>query len=382
MKSLSILGSTGSVGTQTLDVVRHNPGKYKVAALSCSSRIDILMKQIEEFSPEVVCVFDEKKADMLKAKADVEVVSGMKGLISVSRLKAADTVVNSLVGSIGVMPTIEAINAGKNIALANKETLVTAGEIVMDLVKSRGVELKPIDSEHSAIFQCLQGESMKDLKRLIITCSGGAFRDWKKEQLSNAKARDALKHPNWDMGNKITIDSATLMNKGFEVIEAKMLFGVDYENIDVVLHPQSIIHSLVEYSDTSVIAQLGWPDMKIPIQYALSHPGRIANGFKPLDLVKVSRLDFRQPDLERFPCLGYAYEAGRSGGTMPAVVNAANEIAVAAFLKDRIGFMDIPRLIREAMDSQKIIRHPDIDDILETDKNVKSRLSEEVLVDD
>ncbi len=376
MKSISILGSTGSIGTQALDVIKNNPSEFKVKSLSCNGNIELLQKQISEFKPEVACVFDEEKADLLKV--DVPVYSGMEGLIKLAKLDSADTVLNSLVGSIGVMPTVEAIKAGKNIALANKETLVTAGEIVMDLVSKNNVSLKPIDSEHSAIFQCLNGEKKEDVKRIIITCSGGAFRDKTIEELKSVKAADALKHPNWDMGNKITIDCATLMNKGFEVIEAKMLFGVDYDNIDVVIHHQSIIHSLVEFKDTSVIAQLGWPDMKIPIQYALSHPKRFSNNLESLDLLKVFQLNFEKPDLEKFPCLKYAYEAGKIGGTVPCVMNAANEVAVAGFLQGKIGFLDIPKLIKEAMDEHKNINNPELDDVLEVDKKVKDNTNKKI----
>lgn len=371
MKSICILGSTGSIGTQALEVIKNNPAEFKVKGLACNSNILLLKKQIEEFKPEAVAVFDEEKADELRKECNVDVYSGMDGLIKISRLDSADTVLNSLVGSIGVKPTVEAIKAKKNIALANKETLVTAGEIVMELVEKNDVELKPIDSEHSAIFQCVQGWNKKDIRRIILTCSGGAFRDKTLEEMRNLKAEDALKHPNWNMGNKITIDCATLMNKGFEVIEAMMLFGVDYDNIDIVIHPQSIIHSLVEFKDTSVMAQLGWPDMRLPIQYALSHPKRFENNLKSLDLVKVSELNFKEVDLNRFPCLKYAYEAGKIGGTMPCVMNAANEVAVKAFLEGKIGFPDIPRLIKEAMDKHKNIRNAELDDILDVDRKIK-----------
>ena len=376
MKSLSLLGSTGSIGTQSLDVIRSNPDKFKVAALACNSNIELLKKQISEFNPEIACVFDKEKADSLKV--DIPIYSGMEGLIELSKLDSADTVLNSLVGSIGVKPTVEGIKAGKNIALANKETLVTAGDIVMDLVDKKNVSLKPIDSEHSAIFQCLNGNERKDVKKLIITCSGGAFRDKTLDEMKNLKAADALKHPNWNMGSKITIDCATLMNKGLEVIEAHHLFGVSYDDIDVVIHPQSIIHSLVEFCDTSVIAQLGWPDMKIPIQYALSHPARFSNNLKSLDLVKVGQIDFSAPDLTRFPCLAYAYSAGKEGGSMPCVMNAANESAVAGFLDGKIGFMDIPKLIKEATTEHKNIKNPELDDILEIDKKVKEKTKEKI----
>ncbi|MBD3164602.1 1-deoxy-D-xylulose-5-phosphate reductoisomerase [Candidatus Woesearchaeota archaeon] len=369
MKNISILGSTGSIGTQALEVIRNNPSEFKVKGLACNSNISLLKKQIGEFKPEAACVYDKDKADSVSL--DIPVYSGMDGLIKLAKLESTDTILNSLVGSIGVKPTVEAIKAKKNIALANKETLVTAGDIVMELVEKNNAELKPIDSEHSAIFQCLNGERKEDVKKLIITCSGGAFRDKSIEEINNLKAADALKHPNWNMGAKITIDSASLMNKGLEVIEAHYLFGVAYDNIDVVIHPQSIIHSLVEFKDTSVKAQLGWPDMKIPIQYALSHPFRLSNNLKSLDLVEVGELNFSKPDLSRFPCLSYAYSAGKTGGSMPAVMNAANEIAVGAFLEGKIGFMDIPRLVKEAMDEHKIIKNPGLDEILEINRKVK-----------
>jgi 1-deoxy-D-xylulose-5-phosphate reductoisomerase len=379
MKSISILGSTGSIGVQSLEVIKNNPDSFKVAALACNSNIDLLKKQIETFKPEIACVFDKEKADELKTQVDIEILSGMEGLVKLSTLDPADTVLNSLVGSIGVKPTVEAIKAKKSIALANKETLVTAGEIVMSLVGKNNVELKPIDSEHSAIFQCLNGEKKENIKRIIITCSGGAFRDKTREELIKVTAEDALKHPNWDMGNKITIDSATLMNKGFEVIEAKMLFGIDYSNIDIVIHPQSIIHSLVEFKDTSILAQLGWPDMKIPIQYALTHPKRFNNSLKPLNLLEVSQLNFKKPDTGRFPCLKYAYEAGKAAGTMPCVMNAANEIAVKAFLDDKISFTDIPRIIKEKMDSHNLIKNPELNDILDIDRKIKETTTKEVM---
>ena len=376
MKTISILGSTGSIGVQTLDIVRRNPDEFKVIGLACHSNISLLREQILAFKPEIAAVFDEESAEELQGSVDLEIVCGMDGLKRVASLAAVDTVLNALVGSIGIEPTVHAIKNGKNIALANKETLVSAGEIVMDLVRKHKVELKPIDSEHSAIFQCTQGQDF--IKKIIITCSGGAFRDKTLQEMKHLTSADALMHPNWDMGNKITIDSATLMNKGFEVIEARMLFNVDYDDIEVVIHPQSIIHSLVEFADTSVLAQLGWPDMRLPIQYALTHPHRYLNSHKPLDLVKIGKLNFLEPDLERFPCLGYAYEAGKLGGTMPAVLNAANEIAVQAFLKDKIGYLDIARLIREQMDNHTIVKQPELDDILSLDRDIKENLTKEL----
>ncbi len=369
-KTLSILGSTGSIGTQTLDIVRKFPEKFKIAALSCNKNIELLKKQTEEFKPKIVAVFDEEKADQLKV--DIPVYKGMEGLLKVATLGEAHTVINSLVGSIGVQPTIKAIENIKNVALANKETLVTAGQIVMKKLKFHKTILLPIDSEHSAILQCLQGEKTEDINKITITCSGGAFKNKTKQELENVKASDALQHPTWNMGAKITIDSATLMNKGFEVIEAHWLYNIDYSKIDVVIHPQSIIHSLVEFKDKSVIAQLGMPDMRIPIQYALAYKERLQNENLPqLRLTDTKNLTFKEPDLERFPCLKMAYNAGIKAGTLPAVMNAANETAVKYFLQDKIKFMDIPRLIMKAMDEHKIIKNPDLDEILDIDKKVK-----------
>ena len=370
MKSISILGSTGSIGTQALDVIKNNPSEFSVKALSCNSNINLLKKQISEFKPEFVAVYDKEKADELKV--DIPVYSGMQGLIKVATTIEADTVLNALVGSIGVMPTYQAIKAKRNVALANKETLVTAGDIIMKQVKKHDVSLKPIDSEHSALFQCLNGEDITKVRRLIITCSGGPFRNKSMQELLQMKASDALKHPTWKMGAKITIDSSTLMNKGFEVIEAKWLYNIN--NIDVVVHPQSIIHSMVEYVDKSIMAQLGTPDMRIPIQYALSYPKRINNELEPLDITKQD-LTFEKPDTKRFPCLSYAFEALEKGGTLAAVINAANEVVVKAFLEDKITFMQIPQLIRQAMDNHNIINRPELQDILEVDKQTRIQVA-------
>ncbi len=377
MKTLSILGSTGSIGTQTLGIVRKFPSDFKVVGLSCNSNIGLLKKQIEEFKPSIVAVFDEERADELKV--EIPVYKGMDGLVKVAVMGSANTVVNSLVGSIGVLPTVKAIENLKNVALANKETLVTAGKIVMDRLRFHKTNLLPIDSEHSAIFQCLQGYNISDVNKVIITCSGGAFRDKSKEELVSVKAGDALKHPTWNMGAKITIDCATLMNKGFEVIEAHWLYDLDYSKIDVVMHPQSIIHSLVEFRDRSVIAQLGMPDMRIPIQYALAYPGRLENVDLPqLNLNDVGKMTFKEPDLERFPCLAMAYDCGIKGGSLPAVMNAANEVAVKYFLEDTIKFMDIPRLIMEMIDKHKMIKNPSLDEILEIDKRVKEETAKKI----
>jgi len=371
MKYLSILGSTGSIGTQTLDIVKSNPKEFRIVGLTTNKNIELLKKQIIEFKPEAVAIMDEKKADLLKEKADINVYSGIDGIIKIAKLNNSDTVVNALVGSIGILPTIEAIKNKKNIALANKETLVTAGSIVMDEIKKNKVNLMPIDSEHSAIFQCINGQNINEMAKITITASGGPFRQYTQEQMEKITVKDALKHPTWSMGSKITIDSATLMNKGFEVIETHWLYGIDYDKIDVVVHPQSIIHSLVEFKDISVIAQLGWPNMKIPIQYALSYPKRLDSNEKHLNLAEIKSLSFERPDFEKFPCLKYAYEAGKIGGTMGAVLNAANEIAVYAFLNNKIRFLDIQRIIKNMMSGHKAIKNPDLKQILDVDKKIR-----------
>jgi len=391
MKTLSLLGSTGSIGTQTLEIVKNNLKEFKIAGLTTNNNIELLKKQILEFKPEAVAVMEGEKADLLKKSVDINVYSGIDGIIKVAKLNDADTVVNSLVGSIGVRPTIEAIKSKKNIALANKETLVAAGSIVMEEVKKNNVNLMPIDSEHSAIFQCLNGEIYNNknpinnnlnnknkingyknvVNKIIITASGGPFRNYTKEQMEKVTVNDALKHPTWNMGNKITIDSATLMNKGFEVIEAHWLYNIDYKNIEVVIHPQSIIHSMVEFKDNSTLAQLSLPDMKIPIQYALSYPKRLTLKTKKLNLIEIKNLNFEKPNFDLFPCLKYAYDAGNIGGTMPAVLNAANEVAVHSFLNKKIKFNEIPRIIKKMMDSHNVIKNPALNDILEVDKKVK-----------
>jgi len=371
MKKLSILGSTGSVGTQTLDIVKNNFSEFKVVGLTTNKNIELLKKQIHEFKPEAVAVMDENKANELKKNINVNVYSGIDGIIEIAKLNSADTVVNSLVGSIGVRPTIEAIKNKKNIALANKETLVTAGSVVMDEVKKNNVKLMPIDSEHSAIFQCLNGEKFDDVNKITITASGGPFRNYSKKQMEKVTVETALNHPTWKMGNKITIDSATLMNKGFEVIETYWLYGIDYDKIEIVVHPQSIIHSLVEFKDKSIIAQLGNPSMKIPIQYALTYPKRLGLSVKKLNLTEIKNLSFEEPDFDKFPCLKYAYDAGTVGGTLPAVLNAANEIAVYAFLDKKIKFLEIAKIIKKMIDSHNLIKNPDLNQILDVDEKVK-----------
>ncbi|MCX7923901.1 MAG: 1-deoxy-D-xylulose-5-phosphate reductoisomerase [Clostridia bacterium] len=368
-KRISILGSTGSIGTQSLDVARNlNIG---VAALSANSNIDLLENQVREFTPEIVSVGDEKLAEDLRKRLigmGVEVYSGIDGMKRVASIQSADTVVTSVVGIAGLIPTMEAIRSGKNIALANKETLVTAGAIVMAEAEKYKVKILPVDSEHSAIYQCLMGNNIKDVSKIILTASGGPFRGKNISELADVTLEQALKHPNWSMGSKITIDSATLMNKGLEVIEAKWLFGLEVEQIQVIVHPQSIIHSMVEYVDGSVIAQLGSPDMRIPIQFALTYPERSSNKFSKLDLLQSNNLTFEEPDYETFRSLRLAFDALKVGGTMPAVLNAANEVAVSLFLNKRIGFMDIPRIIEKVMDRHSVNITPCLDDIIEVDK--------------
>ena len=384
MKHLSLLGSTGSIGTQTLDIVRQFPNEFKVVGLTANKNSDLLLKQIKEFKPKAVAIMDKSKIGDLLNFSSCQVYSGIEGLNKIASLEEADTVVNSLVGSIGIEPTCNAIKAKKNIALANKETLVAAGSVIMDEVKKNNVNMMPIDSEHSAIFQCLNGENINEVEKITITCSGGPFKNYTKQQLENVSVQDALNHPTWRMGSKITIDSATLINKGFEIIEAHWLYNMPYEKIKIVIHPQSIVHSLVEFKDKSVIAQMGLPDMKIPIQYALSYPKRFQNLSASLDLTEIKKLEFSEPDFEMFPCLKYAYETGNAGGTLPAVMNAANEVAVYAFLENRIRFLDISRIIRKMMDNHKLIKNPDLNEILEVDKKTKEEtkniIEEEMIV--
>jgi 1-deoxy-D-xylulose-5-phosphate reductoisomerase len=374
VKAITLLGSTGSIGTQTLDIVAHNPDKFRIVGLAAGSNVEMLAQQVLEFRPEIVAIDNEAKLPELKAaltNLDDQpiIVAGAQGTIEVAGYGDAQSVVTGIVGCAGLLPTIAAIKAGKDIALANKETLIAGGPVVLPLVEKYGVKLLPADSEHSAIFQCLQGVPNGGLRRIILTASGGAFRDLPIEKLASVKVADALKHPNWTMGQKITIDSATLMNKGLEVIEAHYLFGMDYDNIDIVIHPQSIIHSLIEVQDTSVLAQLGWPDMRLPLLYALSWPDRIYTDWEKFDLVKAGNLTFREPDHHKYPCMQLAYAAGRSGGSMPAVLNAANEQAVALFLAEKIQFLDIPKLIEKVCDKHRADNNltPSLDDILAAD---------------
>lgn len=368
-KKITILGSTGSIGTQTLEVLR-NLKDIEVVALTANNNIDLLEKQIYEFNPKIVVVMDQKKAEELSSRIEgknVEVLHGLDGLVAVSTLQEIDTVVTSVVGNIGLKPTYEAIKAGKDIALANKETLVSAGKLIINLAKEHNVNIYPVDSEHSAIFQSIQGNYENKIRRILLTASGGPFRGKDREFLKNVTVADALNHPNWSMGKKITIDSSTLMNKGLEVIEAKWLFDVDVEDIEVLIHPQSIIHSGVEFEDGAVITQMGEPDMKVPIQYALTYPNRVKNDYPKIDFSVRNNLTFEKPDMDTFRCLRLAYDALKCGGTMTTVLNGANEIAVERFLNEEISFLQIPELIEKTMNAHDVIYDYDIDDLLEAD---------------
>lgn len=370
MKYISILGSTGSIGTQTLDIVENNPGDLCVRALAAGANVALLEQQIRRFRPVIAAVWKEEAAVDLRERVrdiPVKIVSGMDGLIETVTEEKTQMVVTAIVGMIGIRPTMEAIKAGKDIALANKETLVTAGHLIMPMAKEYGVSILPVDSEHSAIFQSLQGNERGKLCRILLTASGGPFRTRTKDELKNIQVEDALKHPNWVMGRKITIDSATMVNKGLEVIEAKWLFDVTLDQIQVVVHPQSIIHSAVEYVDGAVIAQLGTPDMRLPIQYALFYPSRRSLNSEPLDLFKVGAMTFEAPRPDVFEGLSLAYKAARAGGSMPTVFNAANEKAVAKFLNREIAFLDIVDIIGNAMENHKVIGNPDLDAILDTE---------------
>ncbi len=375
MKRITLLGSTGSIGTQTLDIVAQYPAQFQIVGLATGQNISLFSQQIRQFRPEIVAIQDQNQLKPLKESlTDLDyspiILAGEEGVVEVARHGNSESVVTGIVGCAGLLPTLAAIEAGKDIALANKETLIAGGTIVLPLVKKHGIKLLPADSEHSAIFQCLQGVPEGGLRRIILTASGGAFRDWPAEKLPLVTVQDALKHPNWSMGRKITVDSATLMNKGLEVIEAHYLFEMDYDAIDIVIHPQSIIHSLIELQDTSVLAQLGWPDMRLPLLYALSWPERIYTNWETLDLVKAGNLTFCEPDHYKYPCMQLAYNAGREGGAMPAVLNAANEAAVALFLDEKIAFLDIPRLIEKTCECfipQNTLT-PALEDILNADQ--------------
>lgn len=376
MKKIAILGSTGSIGTQTLEVVREN-GDLEVLGLAAGNNITLLEEQIREFCPKLVAVWTEEKARELRENVrdlDVKVVSGMEGLIEVATIGESEILVTAIVGMIGIRPTIEAIKAGKDIALANKETLVTAGHIIMPLAKEHGASILPVDSEHSAIFQSMQGSPRGALHKILLTASGGPFRGKKRDELANIQVEDALKHPNWEMGRKITIDSSTLVNKGLEVIEAKWLFNVDIDQIEVVVHPQSIIHSMVEYVDGAIIAELGTPDMKLPIQYALYYPERRYLPGERVDFATLSQLTFEKPDMDTFYGLRLAMEAGKAGGSLPTVFNAANELAVSKFLNRKIRYLEIPEIIETCMRNHKNIADPTVEEILRTEQEVYEQI--------
>ncbi len=372
MKNLSILGSTGSIGVNALNVVSAHPDKYRLLALSAGKNLSLLQDQITVFKPKAVAVLDESLAmDLEKALSGdnlPEIHFGPEGFKHLATIDEVDTIISAITGAAGLMPTYEGIRAGKDIALANKETMVMAGPLVLREAEKQGVSILPVDSEHSAIFQSLQGHQKEDVKRIILTASGGPFRNLSLEEMAQVTAAQALKHPNWEMGPKITIDSATMMNKGLEVIEAKWLFNLPIEQIDVLIHPQSIVHSMVEYRDGSIISQMGIPDMMIPIAYALSYPRHIKTGLPPLELEKVGPLNFEKPDLGRFKCLRLALRAASAGGSMPAVLNGANEISVAAFLNEKIGYLDIPKLIEQTMEAHKTHPIDQIDSVMDADR--------------
>lgn len=403
MKAISVLGSTGSIGTQTLEIVEDFPEQFRVVALSAGRNLSLLVSQIQRHRPDVVALADpallaELKDRLMALPAETrpeplpQLVGGPEGLDIAASWDSADLVVTGIVGCAGLLPTLAAIRAGKDLAVANKETLIAAGPVVLPELKKSGSRLLPADSEHSAIFQCLQGTPWSDtarlstgvptpgLRRIQLTASGGAFRDWSASELEKATVADATSHPNWSMGKKITVDSASLMNKGLEVIEAHYLFGLDYDHIEIVIHPQSIIHSMVELADSSVLAQLGWPDMKLPILYCMSWPSRLETPWRRLDLTEVGQLSFRAPDPAKYPCMDLAYAAGRAGGTMPAVLNAANEEAVAQFLEEKIHFLDIPKMIEGACEQHKadLASSPSLDDVLAVDQWARQAVREQV----
>ena len=378
MKNISILGATGSIGTQTLDVIRKSSGEIKLIGITANSSVDKVKEIIEEFNPKYVAMMDISSAKEIeeycnKNYSEIKVYSGIEGLIKLATLEEIDTVVTSVVGMIGLKPTMAAIEAKKDIALANKETLVVAGELVMNKAKENNVNILPVDSEHSAIFQSLSGYKNKDINKILLTASGGPFRGKTLDDLKDVTVKEALKHPKWNMGKKISIDSASLMNKGLEVIEAHFLFDCDYDNIEVVVHPQSIIHSMVEYKDASIIAQLGSPDMRLPIQYALNYPERKEVIAKPLNIFEIGALTFEKPDLETFKCLRFAYEAGKIGGLAPTILNGANEEAVALLLEEKIKFLEIAEIIEECMDvfKENYYDELNLDNIVELDKKVR-----------
>ena len=371
MKKITILGSTGSIGLSALKVIEKNPERFQVVALAAGKNISLLKRQIEIFQPKLIAVSSKESAfklrESLAVKNKVKVFYGEEGLKEVASFPFADIVISAISGSAGLIPTLAAINAGKDIALANKETMVMAGEIVTRRAKKKGVRIIPVDSEHSAIFQCLEGSKRENLKRIILTASGGPFLNFTRNELKKVNLSQTLQHPNWKMGKKITVDSASMMNKGLEVIEAKWLFNLDISDIDVLIHPQSIVHSMVEFIDGACLAQMGFPDMKIPIAYALTYPERIINDLPSLDLVKIGKLEFLKPDIKKFSCLGLAYAAGICGGTAPVVLNAADEVAVSAFIEKKIRFIDLPKIIEKILVLHNSINNPSLDDILQVD---------------
>lgn len=377
LKKISLLGATGSIGTQTLDVIREHPEEFKLTAMSVGRNIEEARKMILEFRPQLISVQRKEDAELLKKEmsSSVKVLYGEEGLVEVACHQDADLLVNAVLGSVGLYPTLQAIEAGKMIAIANKETLVTAGHLVMEAARKKNTSLLPVDSEHSAIFQALQGEQETNIEKLIITASGGSFRDRTREELVGVTVTEALNHPNWSMGAKITIDSASMMNKGLEVIEAHWLFDIPYDQIEVVQHRESIIHSMIQFHDSSVMAQLGTPDMRVPIQYALTYPDRLIRPGKRLDLVEMGKLHFEEMDLNRYRCLAFAYEAGRIGGSMTTVLNAANEAAVSMFLEKKISFLDIETYIEKAMSTHRVIHRPDLETIHEIDQQTRQLVS-------
>ncbi|SDF39780.1 1-deoxy-D-xylulose-5-phosphate reductoisomerase [Sporolituus thermophilus] len=370
MKNIAILGSTGSIGTQALEVIAGRPDEFQLVALAAHKNDELLARQIERFNPDLAVLVDKEAARRLQQRnvGKTRILAGEEGLLAAATYDPVHTVVTSMVGFAGLKPTLAAIAAGKTIALANKETLVAAGELVMTEARRRGVTILPVDSEHSAIFQCLQGEHKKNINKLILTASGGPFRGWTRERMSKVTVKECLAHPNWSMGKKITVDSATLINKGLEVIEARWLYDVPYEQIEVVIHPQSIVHSMVEFVDGSIMAQMGRPDMRLPIQYALAYPDRLHNSFPRLDFYNLGSLTFEAPDLAAFPGLKIAYDAGRAGGTVPCVMNAANEVAVNAFLHGQITFLDITSVIQEVLNNHEKIDAPGLSDLCAADR--------------
>lgn len=369
-KQIAILGSTGSIGTQALDVIDQHPDKFQVYALTANNNIDLLIKQAVKFQPEIVVIANDSNYERLSKALDsypIKVWAGVEAIADIVQHEAINIVLAAMVGFSGLKPTINALKAGKTVALANKETLVVAGEYIIDLALRNGAPILPVDSEHSAIFQCLNGEELNRINKIWLTASGGPFRNYTSEQLQNVKKEQALNHPNWSMGTKVTIDSSTLLNKGFEMIEAKWLFDVDASNIEVIIHPQSIVHSMIEFEDTSVIAQMGMPDMRVPIQYAFSYPKRLKSNFESVNFFKLSNLTFEQPDLEVFKSLSFAYQAINKGGNMPCILNAANEVAVEGFLQDKISYLSMSKLIEQTMDKASFIVSPSLDDFFETD---------------